>query len=134
MHTMPSAAAGGTTNMMVSTISCASATLSPTFAVSGLSTTAASCRRLTMRCTLTNSVTTVSAVAGTLIDGDTMVWELIQDGTGSRTITGWDTSYAFGTDITGITLTTTASARDFLTFTYNSTATKWYCVGFVRGY
>lgn len=125
---------GGTTNMMVSTISCASATLSPTFAVDGLSTTAASCRRLTMRCTMTNNVTTVSAVAGTLIDGDTMVWELIQDGTGSRTIAGWDTSYGFGTDITGITLTTTASARDFITFTYNSTATKWYCVGFVRGY
>lgn len=128
------AAAGGTTNMMVSTISCASATLSPTFAVSGLSTTAASCRRLTMRCTLTNSVTTVSAVAGTLIDGDTMVWELIQDGTGNETITGWDTSYAFGTDITGITLSTGANVRDFITWVYNSTAGKFYCVGFVRGY
>lgn len=121
------------TNMMVSTITYGT-TISPTFAIGGLSTTAASARRVTFRLTLTGNVTAVDAPAGTLIDGDTMVWEMIQDGSGSHTITGWDAKYAFGADITGITLTTTASKRDFITFTYNSTADKWYCVGFVRGY
>ncbi len=43
-------------------------------------------------------------------------------------------AFAFGTDISGITLTTTASKRDFITAVYNSTATLWYVVGFVRGY
>jgi hypothetical protein len=61
------------------------------------------------------------------------VWELIQDGTGSRTIT-LDTKFAFGTDITGVTLTTTVSKRDFMTAVYNPTADKWYVTGFVRGY
>lgn len=66
-------------------------------------------------------------------NGQKCIWELIQDGTGSRTIT-MDTKFAFGTDITGITLTTTASKRDFITAQYDSTADKWYVVGFVRGY
>jgi hypothetical protein len=66
-------------------------------------------------------------------DGQRAVWELIQDGTGSRIIT-MDTKFAFGTDITGITLSTTASKRDFLTAIYDSTADRWHVVGFVRGY
>lgn len=66
-------------------------------------------------------------------DGQRCVWEIIQDGTGSRTIT-MDTKFAFGTDITGITLSTTASKRDFLTAIYDSTADRWHVVGFVRGY
>ena len=67
-------------------------------------------------------------------DGQRATWEVIQDATGSRTLT-MDTKFAFGTDIaTPITLTTTASKRDFITAIYNSTADKWYVVGFVRGY
>jgi len=66
-------------------------------------------------------------------DGQRATWELIQDGTGSRTL-AYDTQFAFGTDITGATLTTTASKRDFLTAIYNATATKWYVVAFVKGY
>jgi hypothetical protein len=124
---------GGGTNMMVSTITYG-ATISPTFAIGGLSTTAASCRRVTFRLTLTGNVTTVNAPAGTLIDGDTMIWEIIQDGTGGRTIAGWDSKYVFGSDISGITLSTGLNKRDFMTATYNSTADKWYVTGFVRGY
>lgn len=130
------APSGGTTNMMVSTIT-SGTTISPTFAIAGLSTNDASCRRVTFRLAIAHDVTTISAPAGTLIDGDTMVWEVIQDAGTLHTISGWDTGaggYKFGTDITGITLTATLSARDFITFTYNSTANKWYCVGFVRGY
>lgn len=66
-------------------------------------------------------------------DGQKIIWELIQDGTGSRTIT-LDTTFALGTDISAVTLTTTASKRDFLGAVYNSTATKWYVIAFSRGY
>lgn len=66
-------------------------------------------------------------------DGQTLTFEIIQDGTGSRTL-AYDTKFAFGTDITGATLTTTLNKRDFLTVQYNSTADKFYVVGFVKGY
>jgi hypothetical protein len=66
-------------------------------------------------------------------DGQKAVWEIIQDATGTRTIT-LGTAFALGTDITAVTLTTTASKRDFLGAVYNSTATKWYVIAFTRGY
>lgn len=66
-------------------------------------------------------------------DGQKIIWELIQDGTGSRTIT-LDTAFALGTDITSVTLTTTASKRDFLGAVYNSTSSKWYVIAFTKGY
>jgi hypothetical protein len=66
-------------------------------------------------------------------DGQRIIFEFIQDGTGSRTL-AYDTKFAFGTDITAATLTTTINKRDFLTVIYNSTADKFYVVGFVKGY
>lgn len=66
-------------------------------------------------------------------DGQRCIWELIQDATGSRTIT-LNAVFALGTDITAVTLTTTASKRDFLGCVYNSTAAKWYVIAFVKGY
>jgi uncharacterized protein YvpB len=66
-------------------------------------------------------------------DGQKVMWEIIQDGTGSRTIT-LDTNFAFGTDIASITLTTAINKRDFLGAVYNSTAGKWYVIAFVKGY
>jgi hypothetical protein len=68
-----------------------------------------------------------------MLDGQRVIWELIQDGTGSRTIT-LGSDFALGTDIAAVTLTTTASKRDFLGAVYNSTAAKWYVVAFVKGY
>lgn len=68
-----------------------------------------------------------------MVDGQKCIWELIQDGTGSRTIT-LGSAFALGTDISAVTLTTTASKRDFLGAIYNSTATKWYVIAFVKGY
>jgi len=50
---------------------------------------------------------------------------IIQDGTGSRTLT-WNAVYEFATD-TAPTLTTTASKADLFTFRYNGT--KWLEVG-----
>lgn len=66
-------------------------------------------------------------------DRQRAVWEIIQDATGNRTLT-MDTKFAFGTDITAITLTTNGTKRDFITAIYNATADKFYVVGFVRGY
>ena len=67
------------------------------------------------------------------LDGQVLTWEIIQDATGSRTIT-LDTKFALGTDITAVTLTTMASKRDFLTAIYNSVTDKFYVRGFVKGY
>lgn len=66
-------------------------------------------------------------------DGQVLTWEIIQDGTGSRTL-ALDTKFALGTDITSITLTTTASKRDFLTAIYNSGTDTFYVRAFVKGY
>lgn len=54
---------------------------------------------------------------GTSHDGQTFEIFFIQDSTGSRTIT-LATNYIAGTDITGITLTTTASKGDYVGFDY----------------
>ena len=68
-----------------------------------------------------------------MVDGQRVIWEIIQDATGSRTLT-LGSAFALGTDIASTTLTTTASKRDFLGAIYNSTAAKWYVIAFVKGY
>lgn len=60
-----------------------------------------------------------------------VIFEFLQDGTGSRTIT-LGSDFIFGTDVTSVTLTTTASKRDLMACIYNGA--KWVVVGFVRGY
>lgn len=68
-----------------------------------------------------------------MVDGQRLTWELIQDATGSRTL-AFGSAFAFGLDIPSVTLTTTASKRDFLSAIYNSGTSKWYVVAFARGY
>lgn len=67
------------------------------------------------------------------IDGQKVIWELIQDATGSRTI-ALGSNFTLGTDITSTTLTTTANKRDFLGAVYNATTGKWYVIAFTKGY
>ena len=67
------------------------------------------------------------------LDGQLLLFELKQDGTGNRTIT-LDTKYLFGTDITSITLTITASKTDYLLVVYNSSADKFRVLDFVKGF
>jgi len=70
------------------------------------------------------------------VDGQYIRIEVIQDATGSRTLTltTGALGFAFGTDIPSITLTTTANLRDFIECVYNSTSQRWYVVRFVKGY
>lgn len=83
------------------------------------------------RCTLTGNVTLNAPTGG--LDGQKITVELIQDVTGGRTLT-LGTGFGLGTDITAVTLTTTASKRDYLALIYNATSGNWDVVGVVRGY
>lgn len=82
--------------------------------------------------TLTGNVTAVTLHATATPSshlGTYMVLTFIQDATGSRTVTGWDSSFKWmpstylGTNHVAPTLTTAAAARD--TFTFVSDGTNW---------
>jgi hypothetical protein len=77
----------------------------------------------TIRVTLSGTaITTVNA--GTGAANQEMIVEIIQDGTGGRSISGWSASFVFAGG--SYTPTSTASKRDILTFTWDSVASKWY--------
>lgn len=68
-----------------------------------------------------------------LQDGQKIIFEIIQDGTGSRTLT-LDSKFSFGTSIPSITLTTTPDAKDFIGCKYNLKDDKLYVLAFEDGY
>lgn len=68
-----------------------------------------------------------------MADGQILLWEIKQDATGSRTL-ALDTKFVFGTDIASITLTTTASKRDYLLAQYRAADDKLYVLDFKKGY
>jgi hypothetical protein len=79
----------------------------------------------------------MSADGKTRADGRLITIEIIQDGTGSRTLvltTGSAGQFAFGTDITSITLTTTANKRDVLTVRYSKTMDRFLVMDFKKGF
>jgi hypothetical protein len=80
--------------------------------------------------TLTASGHTVGAPTN-IQTGGFYFLSLIQDGTGSRTVS-WNAAFNFGTASTP-TLTTTASKTDTFTF-YSSNGTSLYCVGKAQGF
>jgi hypothetical protein len=82
------------------------------------------------RITLTGNVTFTFSGA---VDGQRLVLEIIQDATGSRTIT-WPASVVFGSDVTSYVPSTTGSLRDFVGLLYNATSGKYYVVSIARGY
>jgi hypothetical protein len=89
----------------------------------------------TFRLTMTSGIGSTRALGNPTnsTDGQMILIEVIQDGTGSRLLT-YGTNYAFGTLVVSPTLTTTASKTDFLGFMYNSTAGKWRLLAFAPGY
>jgi len=58
-------------------------------------------------------------------DGQMVSFEILQDGTGSRTLTWTSGAGGFQFDAPTPTLSTTAGARDFLRFSYNTSANRW---------
>jgi len=66
-------------------------------------------------------------------DGQKVMWEFVQDATGSRTIT-LGSAFAVGTDISSVTLTTISGKRDFMGAVYNGVTSKWYVIAFIKGY
>jgi hypothetical protein len=68
-----------------------------------------------------------------LVDGQRVTWEIVQDGTGSRTLS-YGSMFTFGVDVPSPTLSTVGGQRDFITAIYNSGTNKLYVVGFARGY
>lgn len=65
-------------------------------------------------------------------DGQGIVFELIQDGAGGRSVT-WGTAYAFGT-AGAPALTATAGAADNVGFRYSSAKGKWLFQGSAAGF
>lgn len=65
-------------------------------------------------------------------NGKPFRFEIIQDATGTRTLT-WGNKFVFGTTYPSPTLTTTASKRDIVDFVYNSTTDTFMCVGTAKG-
>lgn len=66
-------------------------------------------------------------------DGQKVLWEIIQDATGSRSLT-LGTAFAFGTEIPSLALSSAANKRTFIGAVYSQTATKWYVIANVSGY
>jgi hypothetical protein len=79
------------------------------------------------------AVSAFTLSANTAYDGQKIIWEIIQDGTGGRLIT-LGNKFALGSDISSVTLTTTSGKRDFLGAFYNSITDKFYITAFVKGY
>lgn len=67
-----------------------------------------------------------------VVEGQRIVFEFIQDGTGSRTIT-LGANFLLGVDITAVTLTTTANKKDMMACVGTSDG-KLKVVAFMRGY
>ena len=81
--------------------------------------------------TLTQNITLNKPTNGS--DMDTIRIRIIQDGTGGRTITlatGWD----FGSDITDLSLDTTANSVSYITAIYYSTGNVWQIISVIGGY
>lgn len=83
------------------------------------------------RLTLQSNVTTMTLTGA--VDGQKVLLEVIQDATGSRLIT-WPSNVAFGTDLTSITLTTTASKTDIIGLVYHAGTSKYRVLAFTKGF
>lgn len=67
------------------------------------------------------------------VDGQRIIFEIIQDNIGGRTL-AFGNAFAFGATITSIVLSTTANLRDFIGVIYRATTGKFYVVAYSNGY
>lgn len=84
-----------------------------------------------VRATLTGNIVLENPINAS--DGQKVVWELIQGGSGGYGIT-FGSKFSFGLDIYAVSLTPTVGKRDFLGAVYNQTTNKWYVIALVKGY
>lgn len=70
---------------------------------------------------------------GTGVDGQKLLLELTQGGTGNHAIT-LGTKFQFGTDITGIVFSILPGMTDYVGCVYNEPKDKWRVVAYSRGY
>lgn len=66
-------------------------------------------------------------------DGQRILFEITQDNAGSRTLT-LGNKFAFGADITEVTLSTASNKKDFIGVQYNSSSDKFYVIAVAKGY
>jgi hypothetical protein len=66
-------------------------------------------------------------------DGQRILFEITQDGVGSRTLT-LGNKFVLGSDITEVTLSTGSGKKDFIGVQYNETTDKFYVLAVARGY
>jgi hypothetical protein len=80
---------------------------------------------------------TLGIPSGTPTDFQLFELEVVQDATGSRTLTFIDTtsagSFRYNADNTGLTLSTAANKKDFLLFQYISDVTGWNFLSICKG-
>jgi hypothetical protein len=69
-------------------------------------------------------------------DGQKILYEVTQDGTGSRTLTLSTSTggFSFGTDVPSVTLSTAAGKTDLIGAIYNLAANRWRVIAFAKGY
>ena len=77
--------------------------------------------------------TVLAAPSGTPTDGQILEVHLVQDGTGSRTVT-YGTGYKFATSLAAPTLSTLANTTDVLVFRYSSNVSLWRFYGAITGF
>ena len=67
------------------------------------------------------------------VDGQKIIFEIIQDGTGGRTL-AYGTAYKFSPSLPQPTLSTALAATDILGFIYSAAQGKWLFVSFLAGF
>ena len=82
--------------------------------------------------TLTGSTALLANPTGA-VDGQTLIFRVIQDGTGGRLLT-YGTNFKFGTLIPTITLSTSAGATDYIGVKYNAANSHFDVVSFNGGF
>ncbi len=67
------------------------------------------------------------------LDGQRIIFQVTQDGTGSRTL-AYGSAYAFSSSLAAPTLSTSPGATDYLGFIYRAAVSEWEFVAFVSGF
>lgn len=78
-----------------------------------------------------NATINIPTVTG--LDGHKAIIRIKQGGSGSYVVT-WGSTVRFGTDLPSLTLSTTVGVQDMVGFIWNSTASKYDIVAFIKGF